>query len=144
MPRSVGELLAGQLRGVEDNQRQTVISAAEDGRPQSVEILAGLTVRPARQGDELAVDDALVGQQLDELVAPARRRALSRRCRGASNTARGRRRCARSAGKPSHLGSSAQSAPAGHSRALASNIGANGITGSMMTSGRWTPHLLAA
>ncbi len=75
MPRPLGELLAGQHRSVEDNERERGIGAAEDGAPQSVEVLSGFALRAGRQCDELAVDDAVIGQQLDELagqVADAR------------------------------------------------------------------------
>jgi hypothetical protein len=71
MPRLSRELFAGQLQRVKDDEAEAMIGAAEDRPREPVEVLAGLTASATRQGNELAVDDAVIGQQLDELVHQA-------------------------------------------------------------------------
>jgi hypothetical protein len=74
VPPPGGELLAREHRCVGDHEEESSIGASEDRSPEAVEVLAYLSAGARRERHELAVDDALVGQQLDELGWPTRRR----------------------------------------------------------------------
>jgi hypothetical protein len=67
LSRSQQSRATSETDGVEDDERQPILTATEHGRANAVEVLADAAGSIHAQRHELAVNDAVLGNDLDEL-----------------------------------------------------------------------------